>query len=505
VRTGRRATRETCQGAREGNGHKGDRSWQESEGLIVLLKPGNAGGGKGPWFGYAYPTSERRKGIGSNLVTPEKIRELRRKLYAKAKQEKEYRFYTLYDKVYREDILTFAYRLCRSNGGAPGVDGEAFSDIEEYGVEKWIQELAEEVRTETYRPRPVRRVMIPKPDGAGMRPLGIPTIRDRVVQTAAKLILEPIFEVDFDEAAYGYRPGRSAVQAVEKVHRALIQGHTQVLDADISGFFDNIPHDALMKCVARRISDGKLLHLVKMWLKSPVEEQDEKGRRKLTGGKKSKRGTPQGGVISPLLANIYMNRYLGAFRKHGLDRRFGAVLVNYADDFVILCRHGAEEVLRITKAWMEQIGLELNEEKTVIRNGREEHFDFLGYTFGPFYYPPTGDRYLGAMPSQKSAKRLRQLIRGTLRPGNMDPWEDVVARLNRTLKGWANYYCYGSQSKTRGSIDHYVEERVRHFHCRRMKHKGLGTRQFPREKVFGDLGVLSLQKLPRKKYAHALV
>lgn len=236
----------------------------------------------------------------------------------------------------------------------------------------------------------------------------------------------------------------------------------------------------------------------------PVEERDEKGRRRLTGGKKSKRGTPQGGVISPLLANIYMHRYIKAFRRYGLDKRFGAVLVCYADDLVVLCRHDAQEVLRITRGWMEQMGLELNEEKTCLRNGLKEHFDFLGYTFGPFCHRANGKRYLGAKPSKKAEKRLRQLVRETLRPGNMDPWEDVAARLNKTLRGWANYYSYGSQSKVRRSGDHYVEERVRHFHRRRMKLEGRGTRLIPAEKVFGGLGVLSLQKLPRKKYAHAL-
>lgn len=439
-----------------------------------------------------------------SLVTPEKIRELRGKLYAKAKQEEEFRFYTLYDKVYRMDILEFAYRLCRQNRGAPGVDGQTFEDIEEYGVERWLTELAEEVRTENYLPQPVRRVTIPKPGGAGERPLGIPTIRDRVVQAAAKLILEPIFEADFDESAYGYRPGRSAVQAVEKVHKALIQGHIRVVDADISKFFDTIPHDALMKCVAGRVSDGKMLRLIKTWLKSPVEKRDEKGRRKLTGGKKSKRGTPQGGVISPLLANIYMHRYIKAFRGYGLDKRYGAVLVTYADDLVVLCRSRAEEVLKITRGWMKQMGLELNEEKTVIRNGHEEHFDFLGYTFGLFCHPPTGSMYLGAMPSKKAEKRLRQKIKGLLCPGNKDPWDVVVAELNRILRGSANYYSYGSVFKMRRRVDYYVEERVRNFHRRRRKLKSRGTNQIPMERVFGELGVLSVRSLPRRKYANAL-
>ena len=267
-----------------------------------------------------------------SLATPERIRTLQRALYVKAKPEPTRRFHVLYDKVCRADILAHAYALCRANGGAPGVDRETFARIEVYGVERWLDERREEVRTGRYTPQPVRRVMIPKSSGVGQRPLGIPTIRDRVVQTAATLVLEPIFEADFDEAAYGYRPKRSALDAVRKVHNAIEEGHTEIVDADLSRYFDSIPHSELMQCVTRRISDGKMLHLIKMWLKAPVEETDERGHRRMSGGKKATRGTPQGGVASPLLANIYMHRFIKAFRKYGLDRRYGAVLVTYADD-----------------------------------------------------------------------------------------------------------------------------------------------------------------------------
>ncbi len=276
--------------------------------------------------------TSRGRGIGVSLATPERIRTLQRALYVKAKQEPTRRFHVLYDKVWRADILAHAYALCRANGGAPGVDRETFARIEVYGVERWLDERREEVRTGRYKPQPVRRVMIPKSSGVGQRPLGIPTIRDRVVQTAATLVLEPIFEADFDEAAFGYRPRRSALDAVRKVHRAIDEGHTEVVDADLSKYFDTIPHPELMQCLARRISDGKMLHLVKMWLKAPVEETDERGHRRMSGGKKATRGTPQGGVASPLLANIYMHRFIKAFRKYGLDGRYGAVLVTYADD-----------------------------------------------------------------------------------------------------------------------------------------------------------------------------
>src|SRR5437870_2886037 len=271
-----------------------------------------------------------------------------------------------------------------------------FAQIETYGVARWLGELREEVRTGCYTPQPVRRVMIPKSGGVGQRPLGIPTIRDRVVQTAAKLVIEPIFEADFDEAAYGYRPRRSAHDAIRIVHKALDDGRTEVVDADLSQYFDTIPHAALMTCLARRISDGRMLHVLKMWLKAPVAEPDERGAQRMSGGKRGTRGTPPGGGVAPVLANIYMHRYIKAFRRYGLDQKYGAQLVTYADDLVVLCRHGAQEVLEKTRGWMASIGLALNEGKTCVRNARCESFDFLGYTFGPMYSPRTGGRYNGA-------------------------------------------------------------------------------------------------------------
>src|ERR1700686_4420353 len=243
-----------------------------------------------------------------SLETPDKIRSLQRKLYCKAKAEPAFRFYVLYDEICREDILSHAYKLARTNAGGPGVDGITFEQIAASGLEAWLAGLRDELVTKTYRPQPVRRVLIPKP-GGGERPLGIPTIRDRGVQTAAKLVLEPVFEADFDPEAYGYRPGRSAIDAVRRVHGHLKAGYTDVVDADLSKYFDTIPHDELLQCVARRISDKHVLALIKMWLKTPVEERTGTGGKRLTGGKGSKRGTPQGGVISPLLANIYMNRF----------------------------------------------------------------------------------------------------------------------------------------------------------------------------------------------------
>ena len=314
-----------------------------------------------------------------SLRTPDNPKRLQASLYRKAKQEPSCRFHVRYDKVWRTDILAHAYALNRQKDGAPGVDGQTFADIEAYGVERWLADLQEALRTDQYHPQPVRRVMIPKPGGVGERPLGVPTIRDRVVQTAAKLVLEPIFEVDFDEAAYGYRPHRSAQQAVQRVHKALWDNHSAVIDADVSAYFDTIPHAALLKSVARRVSDPKLLQLIKQWLKVPVEVTDAQGRTHLIGGKKAKRGIAQGGPLSPLLSTLYMHRFIKAFRQAELDKKYGAVLVVYADDFVVLCKHNAQQVLTIIQRWFTLMGLELNMTKTSVKNARKESFDFLGY------------------------------------------------------------------------------------------------------------------------------
>ncbi len=317
------------------------------------------------------------------LATPQKIRTFQRKLYDKAKREPKFRFYLVYDKVWRADMLEHAYRLCRSKGGAAGVDGVTFGDIEsaEGGQENWLSILAAELREERYRPQAVRRVVIAKADG-GERSLGIPTIRDRVAQTAAKLVLEPIYEADFEPNAYGYRPKRGALDAVKEVQAAILRGESHVVDADLSKYFDTIPHRELMKSVARRISDRKMLRLIKMWLKVPVEETDAKGRKRQTGGKSRKVGTPQGGVISPLLANIYIHRLLRAWKKFDLEHRLGARIINYADDLVIVCRGEAEDALVWLKWIVERLGLSLNEAKTSVCDARQESFDFLGYTFG---------------------------------------------------------------------------------------------------------------------------
>src|SRR5215471_13699308 len=427
-----------------------------------------------------------------SLTTPSKIRELQIKLYRKAKNEPGYRFYMLYDKVYREDVLAHAYALARANKGAPGVDGQTFERIESAGLERWVTGIRQELRDKTYQPQPVRRVMIPKP-GGGERPLGIPSIKDRVVQTAAKIVLEPIFEADLEPSAYGYRPRRSAQDAIRKVHKLLCEGYTDVVDADLSKYFDNIPHCELLQCVARRIVDREVLHLIKMWLQAPVEERDENGKRRLTGGKDRHCGTPQGGVASPMLANLYMNRLLKGWRKTRRGEQFDAHIVNYADDFVILSRDKAAEALNWTRQVVARMGVTLNEAKTSIKQARQESFNFLGYTFGPHRYKKDGHWYLGASPSKKAVARIKEKVGNHLVPGNRGTWEEVRDRLNQILRGWSAYFSYGTRTAAYRAVDNYVYQRVRHFLRRRHKVPTRGTRCFSDEVVFGELGVLRLR------------
>jgi len=427
-----------------------------------------------------------------SLQTPDRVRDLQIKLYRKAKSEPGFRFYQLYDKVYREDVLLRAWALAKANHGVPGVDDESFEDIESKGLREWLNGLRQDLHDKTYQPQPVRRVMIPKP-GGGERPLGIPTIRDRVAQTAAKLILEPIFEADLEPNAYGYRPRRSAQDAIQKVDELLHEGYRDVVDADLSKYFDNIPHSGLMQCVARRIVDKHMLHLLKMWLTVPVEERDEKGRKRLTGGQDNDRGTPQGGVVSPLLANLYMNRMLKGWRQTRRGEQFRAHIVNYADDFVILSRGQATEALEWTRGVLKRLELTLNETKTSIRNARQERFDFLGYTFGPHFSQRTGQEYSGYSPSKKSVSRFRDNVREHLRRSNTDPWEKVCERLNQKLKGWKQYFGLGSPWKAFKVLDEYVEERVRHFLRKRHQVSSQGTRQFSTKRIYGELGVFRLR------------
>jgi RNA-directed DNA polymerase len=428
-----------------------------------------------------------------SLETPDKIRSLQRKLYCKAKAEPAFRFYVLYDKICREDVLLHAYALARVNAGAPGVDGVTFERIESSGVGVWLAGLREELVLKTYRPDPVRRVMIPKP-GGGERPLGIPTIRDRVIQTAAKIVLEPVFEADFEDSAYGYRPRRSAIDAVKEAHRLLCRGYTDVVDADLSKYFDTIPHADLLRSVGRRIVDRHVLWLIRLWLRAPVEERDGDGKRRLSGGKGTNRGTPQGGVTSPLLSVIYMNRFLKHWRLTRRGEAFNAHVISYADDFVILSRGHAQEALTWTKVVMAKLGLTINEAKTSLKDARRESFDFLGYTLGPRHLPKGGRWYLGASPSKKSVLRVKTKIGELLVPGNKGTWDEVRERLNRILQGWSAYFSYGALASAYEAVDQHVYGRTRNFLRQRHKAQGRGTDQFSRERIYGELAVRCLRR-----------
>jgi RNA-directed DNA polymerase len=428
-----------------------------------------------------------------SLVPTLTVKKLQEALQAKAKSAPTYRFYALYDKVYRIDVLGHALARCRENRGAPGMDGQTFEDIEKYGEEKWLGELAEELGTKTYRPQPVRRVWIPKSDGK-QRPLGIPTIRDRVVQMAAVLILEPIFEVDLQPEQYAYRPDRSALDALKAVKALVRSGHTEVVDADLSGYFDSIPHSELMKSLARRISDRHLLHLLKQWLEMPVEEEDERGRKhRTTRNKDEGKGTPQGAPISPLLANLYMRRFVLGWKELGHKRRLGASLVNYADDFVICCRGNADEAMSVMRNMMSKLKLTVNEKKTRLCRLPEETFDFLGYTIGRCYSPKTGAAYLSPKPSRKKVRRICDAIsERTGRHTTLQSVEKLVAHLNRMLVGWANYFCLGPVSPAYRAIDQHVCRRLRQWLCAKHKVPGPGEARFPDKYLYQTLRIAKL-------------
>ncbi|MFZ1137228.1 MAG: group II intron reverse transcriptase/maturase [Candidatus Korobacteraceae bacterium] len=437
--------------------------------------------------------------IGDKPTNIDPLQKLRAALHDKAKSAPNFRFYALYDKVYRRDVLEAAYAQCRANGGAPGMDGQTFDDIEKYGVAAWLDELTEELRTKRYQPQPVRRVYLPKPDGK-QRPLGIPTIRDRVVQTAALLVLEPIFEADLQPEQYAYRENRSALDAVQEVYRLLRQGHTAVVDADLSGYFDSIPHAELMLCVARRVSDKAMLHLVKQWLVAPVEETDERGRKqRTTRNKDTKRGTPQGAPISPLLANLYMRRFVLGWKTLGHEKRFQARIVNYADDFVILCRRRAEDAMTTMRDMMQRLKLTVNETKTHVCRLPAEAFDFLGYTFGRMYSPRTGGAYLGAKPSHKKVIGVcRQLNERVGRLPTFIRPEAMVYQVNQVLRGWANYFCYGAYTPAFARVHRHACDRVRRWLRRKFQVKGLGYRQTSDNELERKFGLLNLTKFQRR-------
>lgn len=400
----------------------------------------------------------------------EKVLNFQRKIYQKAKLEKEYRFYVLYDKVNLPHFLREAYKLCKENKGSAGVDNITFEEIEESGVEGFLKGIAKELAEFTYKPEAVLRVNIPKSNGK-TRPLGIPTIKDRVIQMAVKLVIEPIFEADFEESSYGFRPSRSAHEAVKEIKRKLQKGKAEIFDADLSAYFDTIPHNELMLLVSERVSDEHILQLIKMWLKAPVYED-----KRYTGGKKNKVGTPQGGVISPLLANIYLHLIDRAVNKaSGIFRKCGVEIVRYADDFVLMGSKIPEEVINYLKGLLNRMKLKINEEKSRMVNGYKESFNFLGFTFRYSKDIYTREKkYWNVTPSEKSQKKLRENIREYLKNSGYKPPETVSKELNAIMRGWINYFSiekvsYPAMAKRK--LKYYLYTKLNRFYKRKSQRK----------------------------------
>lgn len=403
-----------------------------------------------------------------SMSAAERVSQLQEKLYCKAKQEREYRFYVLYDKVFIPYIMREAYARVKASGGSAGIDGKTFDDIENEGVDKFIEELREDLRKQTYKPSAVKRVWIPKANG-GQRPLGIPTIRDRVAQMSCKLVIEPIFEADFEDSSYGFRPNRSAKEAMEAIKGHLQEGRTEVLDADLSSYFDTIPHDKLNKTLELRIADKRVIRLINLWLKSPVREDG-----KDTG--KRNEGTPQGGVISPLLANIYMHlvdRIVNNTKS--LFYQAGIKIVRYADDFVLMGRSITKESQAKLEELLKRMGLKLNETKTRQIDAKEESFNFLGFTVR---YDKDlrgrNKRYWNIEASGKSEKKLRDRIREFLHKGGHYAPKKVADELNTIIRGWLNYFdvpgvSYAAMNKRR--IRYYLYEKLNRYYNRKSQRK----------------------------------
>ncbi len=407
----------------------------------------------------------------SQMSDKERVRDFQHKLYQKAKQEETFRFYVLYDKVRLPHFLRESYKRCKANRGSAGVDGMVFKDVEVYGVDKFLAEIIEELESRTYTPQPVLRVHIPKANGK-TRPLGIPVIKDRVIQMAVKLVIEPIFEADFEESSYGFRPCRSAGDAVMEIKHKLEEGKGEVFDADLSAYFDTIPHKELLQLVGKRISDKNVLHLIKMWLKAPVMDN---GR--LTGGKSNKLGTPQGGVISPLLANIYLHEFDKAVnREKGVFYQCGIKIIRYADDWVLMAKRIPQSALDYLNKLLKRMKLELNEDKSKIVNALEESFDFLGHTFrlDDDLLGRKNRKYWNVEPSSKSQKRVREKIREYLRYNGHKPPQEVANDLNTITRGWINYFSIKGVTypgKAKRNLRYYLRGKLTRYYERKSQRK----------------------------------
>jgi RNA-directed DNA polymerase len=430
------------------------------------------------------------------------VEKLQNSLQAKAKLEPNYRFYSLWDKICREDVLREAYRRSRANAGAPGVDGVDFDAVETIGIEQWLGTLREELRSKSYAPQPLLRVWIPKRNG-GQRPLSIPTVKDRVVQTAVVLILGAIFDEDLRPQQYGFRPNMDAKMAVRRAYFHITQHNRRdVVDADLSDYFTTIPHGPLMRCVTRRVADGTVLSVLKRWLTAPVWERTIRGGLLCTTeARDQNRGTPQGGSASPLLANLYFRRFLLAWYDHGHADRLDAHVVNYADDLVICCRPGnGVAALAVMRRLMEKLGLTVNDRKTRLACVPEESFDFLGFTVGRFY-GKHGKAFIGTEPSRKSLKRIIERIHDeTSSRWNFDSAEKRVAELNALLRGWSGYFNQGRVIRAYRIIQIYTDRRLRRWLIRRQGQRGTGYRKYPDEYLYETLG---LYRLPQSRSAVA--
>jgi RNA-directed DNA polymerase len=430
------------------------------------------------------------------LQPPESVQALQRALYRKAKSEPAFQFYLLDDKVHRADVLRHAWAVVRANDGAPGVDGVTIAAVEADGVDPFLAHLAEELRAHTYRPDPIRRVTIPKRSG-GERPLGIPTVRDRVVQAAAVLVLEPIFEADFQACSYGFRPKKDAHQAVAAISRALAQGYTQVLDADLTADFDSIPHAPLLVAVARRIADRHILRLLTDWLRAPVVVERDDGKRETRGGKRTRRGTPQGGGISPLLATLSLHAFDTAWRAGGLERRWQARLIRYADDFVILCRSQAGQVHAVVAQQLHALGLTLNEAKTRVLDARRGAFTFLGFAVRVVPSRRTGRLFPLVRPSAAACQRLRDAVKAhTARADLAQPTALVIAEVNPIVRGWAGYFHFQHCGRAFSALRRFVSQRVRIYLRRKHRLPTWSYQALPDAVLYGRLGLYRLPGAP---------